>query len=49
MQIREARDLISKSGKIIVVCGAGISTDAGIPDFKSSYKHNPRLKDALTL
>ena len=35
-KIREAADLILKSKKVFALTGAGISTDSGIPDFRSS-------------
>jgi len=34
-EIQRARELVSKSGKIIALTGAGISVDSGIPDFRS--------------
>lgn len=39
---------IRKAKKIVVICGAGISTGSGIQDFKDSYKKNPKLKEALS-
>jgi len=34
-QIEEVADLVAKSDKIIVFTGAGVSTESGIPDFRS--------------
>lgn len=34
-EIQRARELVSKSDKIIALTGAGISVDSGIPDFRS--------------
>jgi len=33
--IKEAKDLVLKSKKIVALTGAGISVDSGIPDFRS--------------
>lgn len=33
--IKQAKELIEKSNKIMVLSGAGLSTEAGIPDFRS--------------
>ena len=32
--LRKARELIDRAGKVVVLTGAGISTDSGIPDFR---------------
>ena len=32
--LREARDLIDRAARVVVLTGAGISTDSGIPDFR---------------
>ncbi|SDH77552.1 NAD-dependent deacetylase [Actinokineospora alba] len=34
MGTEQARELIAKAGRIVVLSGAGISTDSGIPDFR---------------
>lgn len=34
MGTAQARELIAKAGRIVVLSGAGISTDSGIPDFR---------------
>ena len=43
--IRKAADLIGRSEKVIVFTGAGVSTESGIPDFRSPggiwHKYNP--------
>src|SRR5262245_4086638 len=33
-ELAEARDLIDRAARIVVLTGAGISTDSGIPDFR---------------
>ncbi len=43
--IRKVTDLIRRSQKVIVFTGAGVSTESGIPDFRSPggiwQKYNP--------
>ena len=43
--IRKVTDLIRSSRKVIVFTGAGVSTESGIPDFRSPggvwQKYNP--------
>ena len=34
-KIKELKELIDKSKKIVVFTGAGVSTESGIPDFRS--------------
>lgn len=34
-KIKELKELIDKSNKIVVFTGAGVSTESGIPDFRS--------------
>lgn len=44
-QIEELQKIIDESGKIVFFGGAGVSTESGIPDFRSSdgiYKQNYR-------
>ena len=36
MSIKEAAKLIKNSNGVFALTGAGISTDSGIPDFRSS-------------
>ena len=33
--IQELKELIEKSGRIVFLGGAGVSTESGIPDFRS--------------
>lgn len=48
-KIREAADLILKSKKVFALTGAGISTDSGIPDFRSSSGYYSKMDPALAL
>jgi NAD-dependent SIR2 family protein deacetylase len=41
-------ELVQKAKRIVVLCGAGISTNSGIPDFQTAYAKTPNLKKALT-
>ena len=34
MTLTEAREILDKSERVVVLTGAGISTDSGIPDFR---------------
>lgn len=54
--IKDAIDLIKKSEKIIVLSGAGISTSAGLPDFRSRngiyvqiHNEHPDLTDPKSM
>ena len=40
--------MVKHAKRIVVVCGAGISTQCGIPDFKTLYASQPNLKRALS-
>jgi NAD-dependent deacetylase len=43
-QIRDAAELMQRAKKIVVLSGAGISTESGIPDFRSPgsiWRHQP--------
>lgn len=49
-KIKKLKELIDKSNKIVVLTGAGVSTDSGIPDFRSKdglynqkYDYPPEL------
>ena len=49
-KIKELKELIDKSNKIVVFTGAGVSTESGIPDFRSKdglynqkYDYPPEL------
>lgn len=47
MSIVEAKKLIDQSNSIVVLTGAGISTDSGIPDFRGKdgiWTKNPELE-----
>ena len=44
----DAMKTVKNAKKIVVVCGAGISTQSGIPDFKTLYASQPNLKHALS-
>lgn len=45
--MEELRNAVRGAKQIVIVCGAGISTGAGLPDFKNMYKRNPELLQAL--
>ena len=45
--IEEARNLIDSAERVVVLTGAGISTDSGIPDFrgpKGVWTRNPEAE-----
>eukprot|EP00928_Gymnodinium_smaydae_P048782 TRINITY_DN32659_c0_g1_i1.p1 TRINITY_DN32659_c0_g1~~TRINITY_DN32659_c0_g1_i1.p1 ORF type:complete len:271 (-),score=50.05 TRINITY_DN32659_c0_g1_i1:103-915(-) len=47
--LREAQDVVRASSRIVVLTGAGISTDSGIPDFRGPdglWTKNPGAEDA---
>lgn len=46
--MRRLKDHIHHADRIVFVCGAGISTATGISDFKTLYKKDPKIRDALT-
>ena len=51
-QIQEARQLVNMSTKIVVLTGAGISTDSGIPDFRGPngvWTKNPEAEKASNI
>lgn len=48
-KIREVADLILKSKKVFALTGAGISTDSGIPDFRSSSGYYSKMDPMLAL
>ena len=41
-------DSVVGASKMLVICGAGISTASGVSDFKTMYTRNPNLKRALS-
>ena len=50
--IEEARNLIDSADRVVVLTGAGISTDSGIPDFrgpKGVWTRNPEAEKMATL
>jgi NAD-dependent deacetylase len=50
--IARARSLVQRSGRIVVLTGAGISTDSGIPDFRGPngvWTKNPGAERAANL
>jgi len=51
-QIQEARRILKVSSKIVVLTGAGISTDSGIPDFRGPngvWTKNPEAEKASNI
>jgi NAD-dependent deacetylase len=47
-----ARDLVRRAGRIVVLTGAGISTDSGIPDFRGPngvWTRNPEAEKYSTI
>lgn len=51
-QIERARDLVDGSSHIVVLTGAGISTDSGLPDFRGPnglWTKNPEAEKASTI
>jgi len=50
--IQEIRDWINDAKRVVVLTGAGISTDSGIPDFRGPdgiWTRNPRAEKTATL
>ena len=48
MNIQEARELVARASKIAVLTGAGMSTESGLPDFRSQTGIYNTLTTALT-
>ena len=47
MEINEVRGWVDKAGRVVVLTGAGISTESGIPDFRGPqgvWTKNPRAE-----
>ena len=52
VSVREARRILMSAERIVVLTGAGISTDAGIPDFRGPdglWTKNPAAERASTI
>ena len=50
--IEQARQLIDQAERVVVLTGAGISTDSGIPDFRGPqgvWTRNPEAEKMATL
>ena len=50
--VERARSLVARADRIVVLTGAGISTDSGIPDFRGPdgvWTKNPEAEKAATL
>ena len=48
MTIQEAREIIANATKIAVLTGAGMSTESGLPDFRSNEGIYNTLTTAMT-
>ncbi|HJM99773.1 MAG TPA: Sir2 family NAD-dependent protein deacetylase [Acidimicrobiales bacterium] len=51
-RIQEAREILDTSSKIVVLTGAGVSTDSGIPDFRGPngvWTKNPEAEKASNI
>ena len=51
-RIQEARQILDTSSKIVVLTGAGVSTDSGIPDFRGPngvWTKNPEAEKASNI
>lgn len=51
-QLDEARALLASAGRVVVLTGAGISTDSGIPDFRGPdglWTKNPEAEKLATI
>jgi NAD-dependent deacetylase len=52
MQLETARNIVDESSAVVVLTGAGISTDSGIPDFRGPnglWTKNPAAEKASSL
>src|SRR5512138_3764838 len=46
-ELQKARDFINRAKRVVVLTGAGISTDSGIPDFRGPqgvWTRNPKAE-----
>ncbi len=51
-EVEDARDLVDRAERVVVLTGAGISTDSGIPDFRGPqgvWTKNPGAERTATL
>jgi len=51
-ELENVREVIKESSKIVVLTGAGISTDSGIPDFRGPngvWTKNPEAEKASNI
>ena len=50
--IERVQDLVAAADRVVVLTGAGISTDSGIPDFRGPqgvWTQNPKAEKMATL
>ena len=48
--LKEASQLLAEAKNVLVVTGAGISTDSGIPDFRGPegvWTKKPRIREGI--
>ena len=48
-QIEELSNLIKNSNRIIILTGAGISTDSGLPDFRSDNGFGNQINQFISM
>lgn len=49
MRVAEAAAEVASSRSVLVVLGAGASTETGVPDFATLYREDPHLHSALSV